>query len=44
MAEKIEDILNSVLIDGDDDGFSDIEGEMIKDSLREFNNKLILEI
>ena len=44
MSEKIEEILNSVLIDGEEDESSDFEGEMIKDSLREFNNKLILEI
>ena len=44
MSEKIEEIINSVLIDGEDDEFSDIEGEMIKNSLREFNNRQILEI
>jgi len=44
MSERIEEILNRVLIDGEDDEFPDLEGEIIKNSLREFNNRQILEI
>ena len=43
MSEKIEEVLISVLNDGENE-YPDIEGEMIKDSFRDFNNKLILEI